>query len=217
VPRGAAAAPRPPDAGVKRYDRAYFDRWYRDPQTRIHLKGQIERKVTFAVIATEYLMQRPVERVLDVCCGEAPWQPILQRLRPGIGYAGVDSSEYAVARYGRKRNIRLGTFGRLREVGAEGPFDLIVCSDALHYVPTRELRPGLETIAELLGGVAFLETFTSADSIVGDMHDIKWRSPAVYERLFRAVGLVHCGLYCFVRGEFGPGLTAFERGRETGK
>jgi len=208
-----AARPRRGDAPAKRYDRAYFDRWYRDPRTRIHQRAAIERKVNLALHATEYLIQRPVERVLDVGCGEAPWQPILARLRPRAAYAGVDSSPYAVQRFGRRRNIRLGSFGCLREVGLEGPYDLIVCSDVLHYVPDHELSPGLETIAELLGGVAFIEAFTGADSIIGDMREIQWRSPAFYDRRFRAVGLLHCGLYCFVRGDFGHGLTAFERGR----
>ena len=35
-----------------------------------------------------------------------------------------------------------------------------MCSDVLHYLPTRELDRGLPGLAELCGGVAFLETFT---------------------------------------------------------
>jgi SAM-dependent methyltransferase len=198
---------------MKRYDRAYFERWYRVPRTRIHLKAAVERKVAFVVHAAEYLLQRPIDRVLDVGCGEAPWQPILQRLRPGVGYAGVDSSTYAVRRFGRARNLRLGSFGRLGELGLEGPYDLIVCSDMLHYVPMPELKRGLPALAELLGGAAFIEVFTAADSIMGDMREIKRRRPATYERLFREAGLVHCGLYCFVREDFAPGLTAFEGAR----
>ena len=197
----------------KRYDRAYFERWYHAPATRIHLGILVERKVRLALAAAEYLSQRPVRRVLDVGCGEGPWQPILKRLRPGVRYTGVDPSEYAVRRFGRRRNLRLGTFGTLGELGLEGPYDLIVCSDALHYVPARELPRGLSALAGLLDGMAWIEVFTRADSIAGDFHEMKRRSPAFYDRHFRAAGLVHCGLYGFVREDFALGVTAFERGR----
>src|SRR5207342_233424 len=139
---------------MKRYDRGYFERWYHDEGTRVHVTGSLERKVRLAVHAAEYFLERPIRSVLDVGCGEAPWQPLLHRLRPGVRYAGVDSSEYAVKRFGRRRNIRLGSFGSLGTLGLEGPFDLIVCADVLHYVDGRELAPGLEAIADLLGGVA---------------------------------------------------------------
>ncbi len=202
-----------PAPDPKRYDRAYFDRWYRDPVTRVHRRAAVERKVGLALAITEYLIERPVRDVLDIGCGEAPWQPILRRLRPRARYAGVDSSEYAVRRYGRRRNIRLGGFGRLGELGLDGPFDLIVCSDVLHYVPDDELEPGLRALAGLLQGVAWIEVFTAADSITGDFHEMKRRGPEFYDRLFHEAGLKHCGLYAFVHEDFAPGVTTFERGR----
>ncbi len=55
--------------------------------------------------------------------------------------------------------------------------------------------------------------FPAADSLTGDFREMRRRAPGVYERLFRSAGLVHCGLWCFVRADFGPGLTAFERGQ----
>jgi SAM-dependent methyltransferase len=196
----------------KAYDRVYFDRWYRNPRTRHDLRAARERKVAFALAAAELLLERPVRSVLDVGCGEAAWQPILERMRPKMRYAGVDSSPYAVARFGERRNLRLSTFGRLGELGHDGPYDLVVCSDMLHYVPTVEVEPGLRALAGLVGGVAFIEVFTSADSIIGDMREIKLRSPAFYDRRLRAVGLVHCGLYCFAPEDLAANLTAFELG-----
>ena len=198
---------------AKRYDRDYFEHWYRDPATRIHVGVMVERKAHLALAAAEYLIQRPVRSVLDVGCGEGPWQPILARLRPGLRYVGVDSSEYAVRRFGRRRNLRLGTFGGLSALGLEGPFDLIVCSDVLHYVPAGELRRGLRSLASLLDGMAWIELFTRPDSIAGDFHEMKRRRPEFYDRQFHAAGLVHCGLYGFVREDFAPGVTVFERGR----
>jgi hypothetical protein len=65
--------------------------------------------------------------------------------------------------------------------------------------------------------MAWIELFTRTDSIAGDFHEMKRRSPAFYDRQFHAAGLVHCGLYGFVRGDFAPGVTVFERGREPGR
>jgi SAM-dependent methyltransferase len=209
--RESRALPR--RAAPKRYDRAYFDRWYRDPRTRIHVRDAVARKVALAVSAAEYLLQRPLRSVLDVGCGEGAWQPILAKLRPRASYVGVDSSEFAVQRWGRRRNLRLGTFGRLAALDLEGPIDLIVCSDVLHYVPGAELSDGLAAMRALLGGVAWIEVFTSADSITGDFREMKRRSPASYDRILGRAGLVHCGLFAFVRDDFAPGITAFERGR----
>ncbi len=207
-----AAASTPARPRPKRYDRAYFDRWYRGAG-RIHRLAAVERKVRLALAAAEHLLQRPVRSVLDVGCGEGPWQPILARLRPGIRYTGVDSSAYAVRRFGRRRNLRLAAFGDLGAIGLEGPFDLVVCSDVLHYVPDAELGRGLRALADLVLGMAWIEVFTREDSITGDFREMKRRPARFYERAFRAAGLVHCGMYCFVHEGVGPQVTAFERGR----
>jgi SAM-dependent methyltransferase len=196
---------------TKRYDQAYFDRWYRSPRARVSSRAAFARKVALAVATAEQLLGRPLRSVLDVGCGEARWQPALQRLRPGSRYAGVDASEYAVRRFGARRNVRLGTVGALGELGLAGPFDLIVCADVLHYVAAGELARGVEAIAELLGGVAFLETYTGADEIAGDMVGFRRRSPAWYRTAFARAGLVPCGLHFWVRRELGRSLSALER------
>ncbi len=202
----------PARPSAKRYDRAYFDRWYRDPRTRIHVRAAVARKAALAVAAAEYLIQRPVRSVLDVGCGEGAWQPILARLRPRARYLGVDSSTFAVRRWGRRRNLRLGSFGDLGALDLGGPFDLVVCSDVLHYVPDRELGAGLAALREQMDGVAWIELFTGADAITGDFRELQPRSPARYRAHFARAGLVHCGLFTFVRDDFAPGLTSFERG-----
>jgi len=203
----------PRSSRPKQYDRDYFDRWYRHPRTRIHVRAAVARKVELAVAAAEYLIQRPVASVLDVCCGEGPWQPILAKLRPRARYVGVDASEFAVRRWGRRRNLHLGTFGGLGALDLDGPFDLVVCSDALHYVPNAELDPGLAAIHDLMGGIAWIEFFAASDRITGDFRELKRRAAAAYDRRFRRAGLVHCGLFTFVRDDFAPGVTIFERGR----
>jgi SAM-dependent methyltransferase len=179
----------------KTYDRAYFDRWYHDRPGR---KATLTRKVTLALAIAEYYLQRPIRSVLDVGCGEAAWRAPLLKLRPGLRYQGVDSSEYAVARHGRRRNIALASFGQLDQLRFGAPADLLVCSDVLHYVPTGELRRGLSGFEELCDGVAFLEVFGNDDAILGDTKGFMDRPASFYRRAFRTAGFVPCGSHGYL-------------------
>ena len=198
---------------MTQFDRAYFDRWYRSPRTRVFTRAEIERRVRFVLDAAEHVLERPVRRVLDVCCGEGHWQPVIKRLRPPAYYIGIDTSEYAVRRFGRRRNLRLGRFGDLGNLGLEGPFDLIVCAGALYYIDTPELGSGLLAIGKLLDGVAFLEIFTEQDDLTGNVREIIPRSAGEYDRLMRAARLRHLGMHLWVNDARAKGLTEFEVGR----
>jgi SAM-dependent methyltransferase len=194
----------------KRYDQAYFDRWYRHPSHRISGAADLVRRVQMVLGVTEYLLGRTVRTVLDVGCGEARWRAPLRRIRPGLEYVGVDSSRYVVERFGRSRNIRVGSLGNLSEIGLESPFDLVVCADMLHYVPLAELKHGLGTVASLTGGVAFLEALTTADGVGGDTRGFHRRSAAVYRRLFAAAGFRQCGPQCWAGPGLAEGMAALE-------
>ncbi len=202
---------------MKEYDRSYFDAWYRSPERRVTSRAEVQRKVRMAVGVTEHLLGRKIRSVLDVGCGEGVWQPILQRLRPGSRYAGVDASEYVVQRFGNRRNIRLGTFGDLDAIGLAAEYDLIVVCDVLHYLRAPELRRGLAVIADHLGGVAYLEAYTRADEITGDMDGFSRRTAREYRRMFQEADLRPVGLHCFVHGVTGPTLTDLEECASGGK
>jgi SAM-dependent methyltransferase len=194
----------------KRYDRRYFDKWYRDRRHRISSPAGLGRKVQLAVSLTEFVLERPIRTVLDVGCGEARWQRVLAQLRPRAAYTGIDRSPYVVGRYGRRRNIRLGSFDQLEACGLDHPFDLVVCSDVLHYLPRRQLVRGLDTLVKLVGGIACLEAYTTADEIEGDHHEFHRRSASAYRRIFRDAGLVPCGMQCYVRRDRAREMVALE-------
>lgn len=197
---------------MKAYDQQYFDRWYRRSATRVITPDLTARRAALALAAAEYVLDRPVRTVLDVGCGEGGWGQWIRRRRPDVRYVGVDPSEYAVRRFGARRNLRLGTFGALRAAGVRGRFDLVVCADVLQYIPTRTLGAGLVELADFLGdGVAFLPAYTTADEMEGDLEGWQWRSPAVWRRGFRQAGLVPVGLHCWVRGARAESLNVFER------
>ena len=183
---------------AKTYDRAYFEKWYRHPRHAVASRSELGRKAALAVATAEYYLGRRIVNVLDVACGEGVWRAPLKRLRPSVDYLGLDSSEYAIARYGRSRNLCLAKFGDLEHRRFERDFDLIVCSDALHYVRTPELRRGLRGLVEMLDGVAFLELFTREDEPDGDREGFIPRPARWYLREFRAAGLVPCGTHCYL-------------------
>src|SRR5579864_5132563 len=137
-----------------RFDRGYYDRWYRHPRHRIATPAEIRRRAALALGVAEWVLGRPVRHVLDVGCGEALWRAPLKALRPGLSYAGVDSSSYVVRRFGRRRGIREGSLGKLDDLDLRDTYDLIICADMLHYVAAAGIRAGLASIAALLGGVA---------------------------------------------------------------
>ncbi|MEO7071482.1 MAG: methyltransferase [Rhodanobacter sp.] len=196
----------------KNYDRAYFDRWYRRSEHVIGAPAALRRKVAMAVAQAEYYLGRPVRNVLDVGCGEAPWRAPLRALRPGLVYRGLDASPYVVARYGRSRQIGLARFGDLAQLRLETRFDLIVCSDVLHYLRPAEIRAGLPGIADMLEGLAFLEVFTRDDDVLGDKHGFVARAPAWYLREFAAAGLQACGSHSYLGARLAAQTVALERG-----
>lgn len=196
---------------AKKYDRRYFDRWYRHPRQRVKAVAETRRKVAMVVALAEYYLGRPIRNVLDIGCGEGAWRAPLLKLRPDIGYLGLDSSEYAIARFGRSRNLRFARFADLAELRFAHRFDLIICSDVAHYLSAAELRKGLSGFAELLAGLAFIELFTSKDPVDGDLHGFLARSPAWYRKRFEEAGLLACGSHCYLAPDLMRSVSELER------
>lgn len=180
----------------KTYDRAYFDNWYR--RQGINRGATLTRKVAMAVATAEYHLMRPLRSVIDVGCGEGVWRAPLRTLRPHVHYLGLDSSDYAIARFGVKRNLRLARFADLEHLRFDRAFDLLVCADVLHYVGDAELRRGLSGFAELCHGVAYLETYCAEDQIDGDLVGFRRRPSNWYRREFERAGFVPCGSHVWL-------------------
>jgi SAM-dependent methyltransferase len=200
---------RPPEF----YDKKYFDKWYRHPKHRVKSPLDIERQLRFVVSATEYLFERPVRKVLDVGAGEGNWSVALKKIRPGAKYYGVDPSEYAVARYGKKRNIRLGSFGNLGDIKLDDDFDLVLCCGVLNYVPPAELRTGLRALRNLCLGAAYFEVFTNADDASGDFSRDASNSPPWWRATFKRGGWSPLGMHLYRPSEMLGVAAALERAR----
>lgn len=192
----------------KRYDRRYFDTWYRS--RGIGGRQRLARKVALAVAAAEYNLERPIRNVLDIGCGEGAWRAPLLKLRPKLRYLGFDSSEYAIARYGARRNLHLARFSDFAALRPCPPADLLVCSDVLHYLPVAEIDRGLPGLAELCGGVAFLECFAREDETEGDDAGFFGRPAAFYRKRFTAAGFRQVGSHCWLSPALVAGAAALE-------
>jgi SAM-dependent methyltransferase len=195
----------------KEYDKAYFDRWYRG-RTRVNTHAEVRRKVAVAIATSEYFLRRQLRTVLDIGCGEGAWLPHLQAFRPRVQYMGLDSSAYAVKRFGRERNIQKATFGELPNLDL-GVYDLVVCSDVLHYIPDDELRVGIKSLAAATDGVAFLEVLTKEDDVVGDLDAFIRRPAAWYRRAFASAGMTFVGPYCWLSPAFKDAVAELESGK----
>lgn len=192
----------------KQYDRAYFDRWYR--RHGIGGAAEVGRAARHVLATTEHLLMRPVRRVLDVGCGEGAWRAPLLAARPGLRYLGVDPSEYAVGRYGRTRDLRLGGIGDLPDLGLRGRFDLVICADVLPYVDDASIARGLAWVAERLDGLAHLHAMTATDEFFGDRSGFHPRTAADYLACFGAHGLRRVGPHLYAGEAVLPTLTALE-------
>ena len=195
---------------AKIYDQRYFDRWYRTPRQRVGLRSLLERKVALALAVAEYHLGHPVRSVLDVGCGEGAWRAPLLKLRPRLHYLGVDASEYAVARHGRRRNLKFVRFAQLAELRFGAAVDLLVCSDVLHYLKTPELKRGISGFSELCDGVAFVEVFARGDAFVGDTHGYLARPAASYRHWLGEAGFAACGSHCYLGQRLTESATSLE-------
>lgn len=175
--------------------------------------AELDRRARLALAAAEYVLERTARTALDVGCGEGRWRGALRKLRRGLAYTGVDPSAYVVRRHGRRRDIRLGALGDLAALRLRGPFDLIVCSDVVHYVSNGELERGLRALRALAGGVVWIDAFTTEDDFVGDRKGWRPRSPTAYRKAFRAAGFLPLGPNLWMPARRAAGLAALDRPR----
>ncbi len=195
---------------IKKYDRTYFDRWYRG-RCRIGPADQVRRKVSLAVSVTEYFLRRTLRNVADIGCGEAPWLDHLREMRPQVRYVGFDPSDYVIQRFGASHNVLRGSFGELGSLGIRERFDLVVCADVLHYLPDDEIRRGFPVLVRWMRGVAFLEVLTREDEMVGDTFGLIRRPAAWYRDLFTASGLFPAGPYMWLGPKLASDAASLER------
>lgn len=196
---------------VARYDRAYFDKWYRSATHRVRSPAEVARQCGFVLATAEWVLGRPVRTVLDVGCGEGQWRAALRRHRPRLRYDGVDPSAYAVQRYGASRHLQRGGIEDLDDLPLADQYDLVVCCGMLNYLTPAVFTRGMAQVARRTGGLAYLEVFTRDDAYEGDTGGPPPQSASWYRRVMRKAGLVAVGLQCYVHARDTERVSALER------
>ena len=193
------------------YTKPDFERWYRS-RSRVRTSADLRRSAALAVAFAERVLERRLRSVLDVGAGEGAWRAALRELRPRVRYVGVEPSEYAVRRYGRRRGIIQGTLGELGTLRLRGPFDLVICADLLNYLPDDEIVDGLRAVRTLAAGPLFAPVMTGRDNPRGDLRGFRRRTRTRYRELLRRGGFVPCGLHAWVPADQRQHLDDMEAG-----
>ena len=203
----------PPDSGDgRRYDRAYFDKWYRHPTHRVKTPTELARQLNFVLHTAEWVLGRPVRINFRKTYVGNIWQPVLKKLRPNIEYDGVDPSAYAVERFGVRRGLQQGSIEALDALQLRAGYDLVVCCGMLNYLSAAQLRRGVAQVARRVGGVAYLEIFAKGDAFEGDTDWPPPKSAEWYRGVLGKTGLRSIGMQCYVTDARKSLIARMERG-----
>jgi 2-polyprenyl-3-methyl-5-hydroxy-6-metoxy-1,4-benzoquinol methylase len=179
---------------TQRFDAAFFQRYYRDPETRVADAGDAERLVGLIAGIVQYV-ELPVVRILDAGCGIGLLREPLQQRFPQARYEGLEVSAYLCDEYGWTR-------GSVAEHVATTPYDLVICHDVLQYLDDRTAARAIANLGRLSRGALYLSVLTERDwrhaadqSLTDD--SVHRRSGDWYrrrlKRVFRHLGSgVHC-------------------------
>lgn len=192
----------------RRFDEAYYARFYGDPNTRVVTAASIGRLARFVCAYLDYLGVE-VHEVLDFGCGLGLWREPLRAFNADVSYHGVEYSEHLCEELGWAR-------GSVVDYEHGGLVDLVICQGVLQYLPTPEARRAIRNLARHTRAALYLEALTKADwehscdrsRTDGDVH---LRTGAWYRRVL-APYFVACGGGVFVRHEAKVVLYELEEG-----
>jgi len=142
-------------AETRSFDKGYYDRFYRNPKTRVHGRKEIQRLGDFVCAYLHHLRMGP-RRVLDLGCGLGYWREIIAEHFGRARYLGIEVSEYLCETEG-------WTQGSVVDFCAAEPFDLVICQGVLQYLPHAGAARALQNLAMLCRGSLFLEVLTAED------------------------------------------------------
>lgn len=137
------------------FDKDYYDRFYRNPMTRVADQQAVRRLGTFVCSYVHYLSGK-VQRVLDIGCGVGHWREVIAEQFPRASYTGVEFSDYVCKEYGWEQ-------GSVVDYEATQPFDLVICQGVLQYLPDDEAEQAIKNLAQLCRQFLYLEVLTERD------------------------------------------------------
>lgn len=196
---------------ARRFDRAYYDRYYRDPATRVTDRTAVKKVARLVAAWTDYL-ELPVRTILDIGCGVGHWRAAARECWPRARWYGVEFSEYLCRKHGWTHGS-IAEFAPAEQLGC-ATFDLVVCQGVLQYVDDRDAQRAMRNLAQWTDGALYFEALTQQDwerhcdrtRTDGDVH---LRRGAWYRRRL-ARDFQTCGGGVFVNRRAGCILFEFE-------
>lgn len=139
----------------RRFDEAYYHRFYEDPKTRVTSADEHAALSEFVFSFARY-NQIEVKSVLDIGAGVGHWKRWIEKNAKGVAYTGTEVSQAMCKKYGfSHRDI-----ARWRD---RKKHDLIVCQGVLQYLPDPDVAPAVANIAAMSKGLVYLEVTTHLD------------------------------------------------------
>lgn len=145
---------RPMDR-FRRFDEAYYQRFYEDPKTRVTSTEDHAALCEFVFAFIKY-NQLEVKSVLDVGAGVAHWKYWLEKHHPSVKYTGTEVSGAMCKKHGLQQK----DIARWRD---RKKHDLIICQGVLQYLPDPDVAPAVANIAAMSKGLLYLEITTRQD------------------------------------------------------
>ena len=139
---------------TEQFDRAYYERFYRNPRTAVTNRAEMNARGRLIAAMADHL-GLPVRSILDAGCGIGLLRAPLRRAFPRAAWTGLEYSEYLCQRYG-------WTQGSLATFRAE-PFDLVVCYDVLQYLDDRTAARAIVSLGRLTRGLLYISALTARD------------------------------------------------------
>ncbi len=163
---------------TERFDKAYYDRFYRNPTTRAASHRDAALQAGFIVAYLRYLRLQ-VRHVVDIGCGLGRLLDALGDAIPSATRLGIESSRYLCDRYGWEP-------GALPHDVPRRSFDLVVCDDVLGYLDAEDAAAAIATLARLTRKALFFGVLTEEDLAICDPSrtdtDVHLRPAAWYRR-----------------------------------
>lgn len=138
-----------------RFDDAYYERFYKDPSTRVYDQKRHAKLIAGVVHLAEWFGVE-LRSVLDVGAGLGWWGEWLRAHRKQVEVISTELEPAICKRYGHQQ-ADITTF-RL-----ERRFDLVVCQGVLPYLDDLGAEAAIENLAAMSDGLLYLEAITKDD------------------------------------------------------
>ena len=149
-----------PMPDTARFDRAYFDRFYRHPETRAASVHDAQIEAQFVAAFLRHLRVE-VRQIVDIGCGLGRMLNALAGLFPGAVVQGVDSSDYLCRTYGWEP-------AALPDYAPPRPFDLVVCQDVLAYLDDSDAAAAIGTLGRIARKALYFGALAEEDLALCD-------------------------------------------------